>query len=95
MAKGGRYLKKKEKKGRGVKIALSVFLVLALIVGGLAYFVNHMLNKTTRAEYEDKGSSVEDIMDAATFNPDALDQEQTEAPLTQAPAESQETGAQE
>lgn len=82
MAKGGRYLAKNKKnptggkkKGRGWKILLVVLAVL-LVLAGILYFVassylNSMLNKINRAEIEDKGASVEDILDWATYNPDA------------------------
>lgn len=81
MAKGGRYLAKNQKnapggkkKGRGWKIALIVLAVL-LILFGILYFLassylNNMLNLINRAEIEDKGTSVEDILKAAQFNPD-------------------------
>lgn len=75
MSKGGRYLKPKEKKkGRGWKIALIVLTVVALLLGGVAYagvhYYNSILDLIPRAEYEDKGASVDDVMDAATYNPD-------------------------
>ena len=38
MGKGGRYLRPKEKKGRGLKILVSILLVLVLVVGGLYVF---------------------------------------------------------
>lgn len=76
MGKGGRYLKGKEKKGRGGKIALIVIAVLLILIGAAYFAVTHwftsMLNLVNRAEYVDKGASVEDVMDAATFNPDKL-----------------------
>lgn len=75
MGKGGRYLRPKEKKkGRGWKIALIVLAVLAVLLGGVAYagahYYNSFLDLIPRAEYEDKDVSVDDVMDAATFNPD-------------------------
>lgn len=78
MGKGGRYLKQKEKKkGRGWKIALIVLVVIALLLGGAAcvgvHYYNSFLGLVNRAEYEDKDVSVDDVMDAATFNPDKLD----------------------
>lgn len=76
MGKGGRYLKRKEKKGRGWKIALIVIAVLLVLIGGAGFaavrYYNGMLDKVGRAEYVDKGASVDDVMDAATFNPDKL-----------------------
>lgn len=83
MAKGGRYLAKNrgakaapagKKKGRGWKIALIVLIILALLLGG-AYFAvsryyKRMLGLVNRAEIEDRGASVEDILDAARYNPD-------------------------
>lgn len=83
MAKGGCYLAKNrgvkdapkgKKKGRGWKIALIVFAVL-VILAGAAYFVvssylTRMLNLVNRAEIEDRGASVEDILEAARYNPD-------------------------
>ena len=75
MGKGGRYLKPKEKKkGRGWKIALIVLVVIALLLGGVAYagvrYYNSILDLIPRAEYEDKDVSVDDVLDAATYNPD-------------------------
>lgn len=76
MGKGGRYLRKKEKKGRGWKIALIVVAVLLVLIAGVGFaavrYYNSMLDKVGRAEYVDKGASVDDVMDAATFNPDKL-----------------------
>lgn len=75
MGKGGRYLKPKEKKkGRGWKIALIVLAVLVVLLGGVAYagvhYFNSILDLIPRAEYEDKDVSIDDVMDAATYNPD-------------------------
>ena len=75
MGKGGRYLKTKEKKkGRGWKIALIVLAILVVLLGGVAYagahFYNSILDLIPRAEYEQKDVSVDDVMDAATYNPD-------------------------
>ncbi len=82
MAKGGRYLAKNQNKtsggkskGRGWKITLIVLAVLLILIG-IAYFafssyLTGMLNKINRAEIEDKGASVEDVLDWATYNPDA------------------------
>ena len=75
MGKGGRYLKQKEKKkGRGWKIALIVLAVFLLLLGGAVLagvrYYNSMLNLVNRAEYEEKDVSIDDIMDAATYNPD-------------------------
>jgi len=82
MAKGGRYLAKNKgsvpggkKKGRGWKILLIVLIVLVILFA-IVYFVassylTGMLNKINRAEIEDKGAAVEDILDWATYNPDA------------------------
>lgn len=91
MAKGGRYLAKNKKgapggkkKGRGLKILLIVLAVL-LIIFGILYFaassyLTSMLNKINRAEIEDKGASVEDILDWATYNPDAATYQPEEEP---------------
>lgn len=75
MGKGGRYLKTKEKKkGRGWKIALIVLTILVVLLGGVAYagvhYYNAILDLIPRAEYEQKDVSVDDVMDAATYNPD-------------------------
>ncbi len=75
MGKGGRYLKKKEKKkGRGWKIALIVLAVLLVLAGGVYFagksYLNSMWDKMGKAEIVDRGASVEDVMDAATYNPD-------------------------
>ena len=75
MGKGGRYLKTKEKKkGRGWKIALIVLAILVVLLGGVAYagvhYYNSILDLIPRAEYEQKDVSVDDVMDAATYNPD-------------------------
>ncbi len=86
MAKGGRYLKKKQKKGRGWKIALTVLAVLVVLIGCAAFaavrYYNSLLSRINRAEYEDKGASVEDILDAATYNPDKYTQSTEEATET-------------
>lgn len=105
MAKGGRYLKKNKspegkKKGRGWKILLIVLAVL-LILGAILYFVassylTSMLNKINRAEIEDKGASVEDILDWATYNPDAAtynpEDVQIPADIPTGPASQETTG---
>ena len=75
MGKGGRYLKTKEKKkGRGWKIALIVLAILVVLLGGVAYagvhYYNAILDLIPRAEFEQKDVSVDDVMDAATYNPD-------------------------
>ncbi len=79
MAKGGRYLNKNnapksKKKGRGWKILLIVLAVLLILIAILYFaassYLTSMLNKINRAEIEDRGASIEDILDAATFNPD-------------------------
>lgn len=82
MAKGGRYLAKNKnmapggkKKGRGWKIlliALAVLLILFAVLYFMASsYLTSMLNKINRAEVEDRGASVEDVLDWATYNPDA------------------------
>ena len=75
MGKGGRYLKKKEKKkGRGWKIALIVLAVLLVVIVGVYFagrlYLNSLWDKMGKAEIVDRGASVEDVMDAATSNPD-------------------------
>ena len=78
MSKGGRYLKPKEKKGRGLKILVSVLLVLVLIVGGLYVFRKELTNlvlgpwldQITRAEYENKDISDDELQSIMDFNPD-------------------------
>lgn len=96
MAKGGRYLAKNrnkaaggKKKGRGWKIALIVLAVLLILVGILYFaassYLTSMLNKINRAEIEDRGASVEDILDWATYNPDAATYNPEDAP--QVPAD--------
>lgn len=79
MAKGGRYLNKNKasggkKKGRGWKIALIVLAVLLILIGILYFaassYLTSMLNKINRAEIEDRGASIEDVLNAATYNPD-------------------------
>ncbi|MGN0976806.1 MAG: hypothetical protein ACI4PH_02020 [Faecousia sp.] len=75
MGKGGRYLKPKEKKkGRGWKIALIVLAVIVVLLGGVVYvgvhYYNSLLDLIPRAVYEHKDVSVDDVMDAATYNPD-------------------------
>lgn len=76
MGKGGRYLKPKEKKkGRGWKIALIVLAVILVLLGGVAFtgvhYYKSILARIPRAVYEEKDVSVEEVLDAATFNPDA------------------------
>lgn len=90
MGKGGRYLKKEErKKGRGWKIALTVFVVLLVLIGGGVFIVtryyNDMLSKINRAEVIEKDVSIEDILNAAAFNPDkeTEDSPQTSAGMTE------------
>jgi len=79
MGKGGRYLKKKEKKGRGWKTALIVLAVVLVLIGAAGFaavrYYNSLLDKVNKAEYVEKGASVDDVMDAATFNPDKLSSE--------------------
>lgn len=83
MAKGGRYLAKnkdgkaapgEKKKGRGWKIALIVLAVLVILAGAayfaLSSYITKMLNLVNRAEIVDQGASVEDILEAARYNPD-------------------------
>lgn len=94
MGKGGRYLKKKEKKGRGWKTALIVLAVVLVLVGVAGFaavrYYNSMLDKVNKAEYVDKGASVDDILDAATFNPDKLSGEDTpETTVETVPASSE------
>lgn len=76
MSKGGRYLKPKQKKGKGWKIALIILAVLLVLLGGVAIaavrYYRSMLGLINRAEIETKDVSVEDVLDAATYNPDAF-----------------------
>ncbi len=84
MAKGGRYLRQTQspkKKGRGWKITLIVFLILVGMIGTIfvlpglrdrvsLVILRPFLNKINQVEVEDKGASLDEIMDAANFNPD-------------------------
>lgn len=100
MGKGGRYLKPKEKKGRGLKILVSVLLVLVLIIGGLYVFRKELTNlalgswldKITRAEYEDKDISDDELQSIMDFNPDKPTSEvETTVPVTTAPVTTEST----
>lgn len=78
MAKGGRYLKKEEKKkGRGWKIALVIVLVLAVVVGFVVkYFLdayNEIIEGVNFAVIETKEVSEEDIQNILNYNPDKPD----------------------
>ena len=100
MSKGGRYLKPKEKKGRGLKILVSVLLVLVLIVGGLYVFRKELTNlvlgpwldQITRAEYENKDISDDELQSIMDFNPDKPTGEmETTVPATTAPVTAEST----
>lgn len=100
MSKGGRYLKPKEKKGRGLKILVSVLLVLALVIGGLYVFRKELTNlalgswldKITRAEYENKDISDDELQSIMDFNPDKPTGEvETTVPVTTAPVTTEST----
>lgn len=93
MGKGGRYLdktKKTRKKGRGWKIALIVVLVLAVLLGGLAFaaksVVRGMLGKIGRAEVIERDDvSDEEFQYWMTWSPDST--EQDEAPTAESQQE--------
>lgn len=93
MGKGGRYLdktKKPKKKGRGWRITLIVLLVLAVLIGGIAFAMNRvlhgMLNKINRAEVIERDDvSDEDFAYWETWNPNAGSQ--NEEPEVELPAE--------
>lgn len=77
MGKGGRYLKSAtKKKGKGWKIALIVLAVLVVLLGGVAFaalrYYRSMLGLINRAEVETKDVSAQEVLDAATYNPDAF-----------------------
>ncbi len=100
MSKGGRYLRPKEKKGRGLKILVSILLVLVLIVGGLYVFRKELttlalgswLDKITRAEYENKDISDDELQSIMDFNPDKPTGEvETTVPATTAPVTTEST----
>lgn len=100
MGKGGRYLKPKEKKGRGLKILVSVLLVLALVIGGLYVFRKELTNlvlgpwldQITRAEYENKDISDDELQSIMDFNPDKPTGEvETTVPVTTAPVTTEST----
>ncbi len=100
MSKGGRYLKPKEKKGRGLKILVSVLLVLVLIVGGLYVFRKELTNlvlgpwldQITRAEYENKDISDDELQSIMDFNPDKPTGEvEATVPSTTAPVTTEST----
>ncbi len=104
MSKGGHYLQKKDtkketkkgkKKGRVWKILLTIVLVLAVIAGAgyvaLRSYYYGLLGQIPRGEIVDQGASVEDIMDAATYNPDRETMEQTE-PVPEEPSAEETTG---
>ena len=100
MGKGGRYLRPKEKKGRGLKILVSILLVLVLVVGGLYVFRKELttfalgswLDQIKRAEYEDKDISDDDLQTIMDFNPDKPTGEvETTVPSTTAPVTTEST----
>lgn len=71
MAKGGRYLKKEEKKkGKGWKTFLIVVLILALLLGGAGVYLytsandilDDILSEMNIAQTNKKDVSEEDIM---------------------------------
>lgn len=71
MAKGGRYLKKEEKKkGKGWKTFLIVLLILALLLGGVGVYLftsandvlDDILSEMNFAQTNKKEVSEEDIM---------------------------------
>ena len=74
MAKGGKYLRKKSRKGRGWKIVLGIFLVLALLIGSAAFvgmrYYRSLLGKINRAEVIEQSVSFEDIQAILDYNPD-------------------------
>ena len=71
MAKGGRYLKKEEKKkGKGWKTFLIVLLILVLLLGGVGVYLftsandvlDDILSEMNFAQTDKKEVSEEDIM---------------------------------
>ena len=100
MGRGGRYLRPKEKKGRGLKILVSILLVLVLVVGGLYVFRKELttlalgswLDQITRAEYENKDISDDELQSIMDFNPDKPTGEaEITVPATTAPVTTEST----
>ena len=97
MAKGGRYLntnKKEKKKGKAGKIVLTVFLVLALLIGGGVFvakrFMGSMLGNIKRAEFVEgnQDKSYEDLIAEMYENMDLSEYEAAEEENS-VPSESQ------
>ena len=98
MAKGGRYLntnKKEKKKGKAGKIVLTVFLVLALLIGGGVFvakrFMGSMLGNIKRAEFVEgnQDKSYEDLMAEMYENMDLSEYEAAAEEEDSVPSESQ------
>ncbi len=90
MAKGGRFLQTKAKKGGWARriILILLALLLALVVGGIvagATYYNAMLNLVTRPEATEKELSDEELERILGFVPEKIDPaEATEAALPEA-----------
>lgn len=98
MAKGGRYLntnKQEKKKGKAGKIVLTVFLVLALLIGGGVFaakqFLGSMLGNIKRAEFVERNQdkSYDDLMAELYENMDLSDYEAEEEEEDPVPSDSQ------
>lgn len=74
MGRGGKYLSKTKKKGKGVKILLIVVAVLVVLGGTAAFmgmrYLNSVLDMIPRAEVIEQSVSFEDIQDILNYNPD-------------------------
>ena len=107
MSKGGRYLQKKPAGGwkKGLLITIgSIVLAIAIIVGGVLFFINSKLNLITRPEPEIKNPSQEEIDSILSYVPEDsivdgpvtyVDETQEETESTEEPttAPTEEPGA--
>lgn len=92
MERGGKYLNKAKKNGRGVKILLIVVAVLILLGGTAAFmgmrYLNSVLDMIPRAEVVEQSVSFEDIQDILNYNPDKPTGEDLETGPISSPTES-------
>ena len=74
MGRGGKYLSKTKKKGKGLKILLIVVAVMVVLGGTAAFmgmrYLNSVLDMIPRAEVIEQSVSFEDIQDILNYNPD-------------------------